>query len=110
MSSLPQRVALAVLVAVLAAPAPGSSQLLVPMDDAQENHLKAYGLAYRVLQAEERAEWLLNYRDGSFIVPDMPAVRRMARLDGRCRRAGRSGRHRPDPSRDRELEHGVGTP
>jgi hypothetical protein len=45
MSSLPRRVALAALVAVLAAPAPGSGQLLVPMDDAQENHLKAYGLA-----------------------------------------------------------------
>ena len=82
MSSLPQRVALAVLVAVLAAPAPGSCQLLVPMDDAQENHLKAYGLAYRVLQAEERAEWLLNYRDGSFIIPDLPSVRRIAALMG----------------------------
>ena len=82
MSSLCRRVALAVLVAVLAAPAPGSGQLLVPMDDAQENHLKAYGLAFKVLEAEERAEWLLNYRDGSFIIPDMPAVRRMAALMG----------------------------
>lgn len=82
MSSLCKRVVLAVLVAVLAAPAPGSGQLLVPMDDAQENHLKAYGLAFKVLEAEERAEWLLNYRDGSFIIPDMPAVRRMAALMG----------------------------
>lgn len=82
MSSLCRRVALTVLVAVLAAPSPGSSQLLVPMDDAQENHLKAYGLAYKILEAEERAEWLLNYRDGSFIIPDMPAVRRMAALMG----------------------------
>ena len=72
MSALYMRVALAVLV-VLAVPARGSGQLLVPMDDAQENHLKAYGLAYKVLEAEERADWLLNYRDGSFIIPDMPA-------------------------------------
>ncbi len=81
MSSLCRVVALAVLV-VLAAPTRGSGQLLVPMDDAQENHLKAYGLAYKVLAAEERADWLLNYRDGSFIIPDMPAVRRMAALMG----------------------------
>ncbi len=81
MSALYMRVALAVLV-VLAVPARGSGQLLVPLDDAQENHLKAYGLAYKVLEAEERADWLLNYRDGSFIIPDMPAVRRMAALMG----------------------------
>jgi len=56
--------------------------LLIPMDRAQENHLRAYGLTYWVLEQEERAEWLLNYRGGSFLLPDQPRVRREAALRG----------------------------
>jgi hypothetical protein len=56
--------------------------LLVPMDDDQENHLKAYGLAYAALKAGGKGEWLLNYRGGSFLVPDLPEVRKRAALDG----------------------------
>jgi hypothetical protein len=43
--------------------------LLVPMDEHQNNHLKAYGLAYWVLRADGEIEWLLNYRSGSFLIP-----------------------------------------
>ena len=39
------------------------------MDDAQNNHLKAYGITYWVLQHDVKAEWLLNYRGGSFAMP-----------------------------------------
>ncbi|UCC50073.1 MAG: asparagine synthetase B [Gemmatimonadota bacterium] len=56
--------------------------LLAPMDDSQSNHLRAYGLAYWVLQRGEPVEWLLNYRAGSFLLPDAPAVRREAALRG----------------------------
>src|SRR6266496_555263 len=56
--------------------------LLVPMDDAQTDHLKAYGLAYRAIQAGLKAEWLLNYRGGSFLIPDLDALRRDAALNG----------------------------
>ena len=56
--------------------------LLIPMDDAQSDHLKAYGLTYRVVQAGIKAEWLLNYRGGSFLIPDGPAIRRDAALSG----------------------------
>jgi hypothetical protein len=56
--------------------------LLVPMDRAQENHLKAYGLTYWTLEQEERSEWLLNYRGGSFLLPDQPRVRREAAFRG----------------------------
>ena len=41
--------------------------LLVPMDDAQNNHLKAYGIAYWVLKKDVEVSWLLNYRGGSFM-------------------------------------------
>jgi hypothetical protein len=44
-----------------------ASYLLVPMDETQKNHLKAYGVTYWVLQKDVEAEWLLNYRGGSFM-------------------------------------------
>src|SRR2546430_15492237 len=56
--------------------------LLIPMDDAQTDHLKAYGLAYRAIQAGLKAEWLLNYRGGSFLIPDGDPLRRDAALSG----------------------------
>jgi len=56
--------------------------LLVPMDQAQSNHLKAYGLTYWVLKQGQTAEWLLNYRAGSFLLPDRAAVRQEAALRG----------------------------
>src|SRR5688572_23568896 len=56
--------------------------LLVPMDDEQRNHLKAYGLTYNAIKDGLRAEWFLNYRGGSFLLPDAADVRRRAGLDG----------------------------
>lgn len=47
-----------------------AAHLLIPMDDkSQKNHLKAYGIAYWVIENEVTVEWLLNYRGGSFMVP-----------------------------------------
>ncbi len=56
--------------------------LLVPMDDAQTNHLKAYGIAFHAIERDGRSEWLLNYRGGSFLLPDEPVARRAAALAG----------------------------
>jgi hypothetical protein len=70
---------LALLVAALPARA---QRLLVPMDDAQTDHLKSYGLTYNAIKAGIQAEWLLNYRGGSFLLPDTPELRRRAALDG----------------------------
>ena len=44
-----------------------AAYLLIPMDNTQTNHLKAYGVAYWVLQREVEISWLLNYKGGSFI-------------------------------------------
>jgi hypothetical protein len=43
--------------------------LLIPMDDDQKNHLKAYGITFWALQNDVSGEWLLNYRGGSFMFP-----------------------------------------
>jgi hypothetical protein len=59
-----------------------AQRLLVPMDDAQSDHLKAYGITYNALKDGVAAEWLLNYRGGSFLLPDLPEMRRRAALAG----------------------------
>src|SRR6478609_9963193 len=45
-----------------------SNSILIPMDGAQSNQLKAYGLAYFILQKGYEVQWLLNYRGGSFLI------------------------------------------
>jgi len=47
--------------------------MLIPMDERQANHLKAYGITYLVLTYEVEAYWLLNYRGGSFVIPHTKA-------------------------------------
>ena len=37
-------------------------------DGEQKNHLKAYGIAFWILQNDIEVEWLLNYRGGSFLI------------------------------------------
>ncbi len=64
---------LATVLFVLSTNLANAAYLLVPMDDSQSNHLKAYGIAYWVLQNEVDAEWLLNYRGGSFMIPYLQA-------------------------------------
>jgi hypothetical protein len=46
-----------------------AAHILVPMDNTQRNHLKAYGIAYYVLTFDTEVSWLLNYRGGSFMFP-----------------------------------------
>ncbi|MEN0047750.1 MAG: asparagine synthetase B [Bacteroidota bacterium] len=43
-----------------------AAYMLIPMDEAQKNHLKAYGITYWILENNAEAFWLLNYRGGSF--------------------------------------------
>jgi len=59
-----------------------SPSLLIPMDDSQSDHLKAYGLAYRVIGTGLKVEWLLNYQGGAFLLPDADSIRRDAALSG----------------------------
>jgi len=69
--------------ALLAALAPAApAGLLVPMDLTQTDHLRAYGLTYLALERGENAEWLLNYRGGSFLLEDSPENRRQSLLRG----------------------------
>ena len=60
-----------------------ASMLLIPMDaESQENHLKAYGITYWVLTRQQKVQWLLNYRGGSFLLPDGEPIRGECRIRG----------------------------
>jgi hypothetical protein len=63
-----------ILLFILVSLRSGASYILIPMDDGQKNHLKAYGLAYWALKGELEIHWLLNYRGGSFMIPGAKAV------------------------------------
>jgi len=45
-----------------------AAYILIPMDQTQKNHLKAYGIAYWILKQDVEVSWLLNYRGGAFMV------------------------------------------
>jgi hypothetical protein len=51
-----------------------ATSILIPMDAAQTNHLKAYGLAYFALKKDVSVDWLLNYRGGSFLIEWSPLI------------------------------------
>ncbi|HLS10786.1 MAG TPA: hypothetical protein VK050_01360 [Flavobacteriaceae bacterium] len=60
-----------------------ASYLLIPMDaESQSEHLKAYGIAYWVLDHGEEVQWLLNYRGGSFLVSDKSRTQRELTIRG----------------------------
>jgi hypothetical protein len=62
--------------------APAHAKLLVAMDERQTDHLKAYGLTFWVLEQGQKCDWLLNYRGGSFLLPDDPKIELEANLRG----------------------------
>lgn len=51
-----------------------ATQILVPMDETQTDHLKAYGVAFWTLENQVVIEWLLNYRGGSFLMPHLRTI------------------------------------
>lgn len=60
-----------------------ASFILLPMDEStQQNHLKAYGITYWCLSRDYKASWLLNYRGGSFLLPDADEIRKECKIRG----------------------------
>ncbi len=60
-----------------------ASYILIPMDETtQKQHLKAYGITYWILEKNVKAKWLLNYRGGSFLVPDTEEIRKECQIRG----------------------------
>ncbi|PIA81354.1 asparagine synthetase B [Gaetbulibacter sp. 4G1] len=50
--------------------------------ESQKNHLKAYGITYWTLDKQLKVKWLLNYRGGSFLLPDTEEIQRECQIRG----------------------------
>ena len=60
-----------------------ASYILIPMDaETQDNHLKAYGITFWSLEKQVKVKWLLNYRGGSFLLPDTEEIQRECQIRG----------------------------
>lgn len=60
-----------------------ASYILIPMDaESQKNHLKAYGITFWTLKKQQKVKWLLNYRGGSFLLPDFEEIQRECQIRG----------------------------
>src|SRR6478735_363835 len=59
-----------------------ATRILIPMDEDQKNHLKAYGIAYWELKRDQDVDWLLNYRDGSFMMTQSVEAEKECRVRG----------------------------
>lgn len=73
---------LLILLLVLSSWQSFANSILVPMDDSQSNHLKAYGIAYNTLQSNIELDWLLNYRGGSFLFDYTPSLEKECLVRG----------------------------
>ncbi|HNX00425.1 MAG TPA: asparagine synthetase B [Candidatus Cloacimonadota bacterium] len=71
-----------VLLIVLIIPFQVWSEILIPMDLTQTDHLKAYGIAFNALKDKYQVRWLLNYRGGSFLIPDNPETEGQCNVKG----------------------------
>ena len=50
--------------------------------ESQKNHLKAYGITYWTLNKQLKVKWLLNYRGGSFLLPDTEVIQKECQIRG----------------------------
>lgn len=60
-----------------------AARIFIPMDaEGQQQHLKAYGVAFASLKLNISVDWLLNYRGGSFAIEQNEPIERMCKLRG----------------------------
>ena len=51
-----------------------SNKIIIPMDDTQSDHIKAYGIAFWSLENKQEVDWLLNYKGGSFLLKNNQGI------------------------------------
>ena len=59
-----------------------NQKILIPMDENQNNHLKAYGLAFWALKNNINVDWLLNFQGGAFIIDNSNNIQQECTLRG----------------------------
>lgn len=76
------RMLLIIVAALLLAVQPRAQEILIPMDETQTDHLKAYGVVFWALQRGIEVDWLLNYRGGSFLLAPSLAAEQELHIRG----------------------------
>ena len=59
-----------------------TQKLIIPMDQSQNDHLKAYGIAFFALNNKINVDWLLNYKGGSFMIDNNSIIKNECILRG----------------------------
>ncbi|HET6569175.1 MAG TPA: asparagine synthetase B [Rhodothermales bacterium] len=77
-----RRCVLIVLAVLFTSSSVFAQDVLIPMDEHQADHLKAYGVAFWVLEQGSTVDWLLNYRGGSFLTAATPELEQELRVRG----------------------------
>lgn len=71
-----------IVLLIILLPALIGAEILIPMDFTQSNHLKAYGVAFDALKEQYVVKWLLNYRGGSFLMPESESLAALCNIRG----------------------------
>jgi len=79
---MPHKTVLIILLLLMLPGVVGAQVTLIPMDQVQSNHLKAYGIAFKALEMGLKVEWLLNYRAGSFVFDANPELAGLCLIRG----------------------------
>ena len=77
-----RKIFLTVFIAFISVLHSNAAWILIPMDETQSNHLKAYGISYWVLRQDVEVQWLLNYRGGSFMMKDVTDIENECKIRG----------------------------
>lgn len=76
------RLKILIIVLALLLTAGINAEILIPMDRVQTDHLKAYGIAFHALTIGLDVQWLLNYRGGSWLIPESSEIRNLCNVRG----------------------------
>lgn len=71
-----------IVLLIILLPALLGAEILIPMDFTQSNHLKAYGVAFEALKEQYVVKWFLNYRGGSFLMPESESLAALCNIRG----------------------------
>ena len=71
-----------ILVCIFSQRVQSQDKIFIPMDLSQSDHLKSYGITFRALEKGYKADWLLNYRGGSFLIDFSEEVARECLIEG----------------------------
>ncbi|HZW39989.1 MAG TPA: asparagine synthetase B [Ignavibacteriaceae bacterium] len=71
-----------IFIILLSISAFAQNKIFIYMDLQQTDHLKAYGVTFHSLSDGLKADWLLNYRGGSFMIDYSEKIANECRLEG----------------------------